>query len=112
MDFHEYQIASARTIPNDPGAPEKMIFALGLAGEAGEVAEIFKKHFGHAVPLDLAALIEELGDLLWYAAAIATAYDVSLEHIAELNVAKLRRRYPAGFVTGGGNREKKPNANA
>lgn len=102
MEFNEYQIEAARTIPDPAEAKDRLIFALGLAGEAGEVCEILKKHHGHGRGLDPTALKAELGDVLWYVAAIATAHGLSLAEIAAFNNAKLRRRYPNGFTAGGG----------
>lgn len=102
MGFDAYQQEAARTIPDPPAVTDRLIFALGLAGEAGEVCEILKKHHGHGRDLDPTALKAELGDVLWYVAAIATSHGLSLTDIAAFNAAKLRRRYPYGFVTGGG----------
>lgn len=75
------------------------ILALGVAGEAGEVADIVKKAFGHGQPLDFDHLAEELGDVLFYVAALADAAGASLSDVANFNVEKLRRRYPDGFST-------------
>lgn len=72
-------------------------FALGLAGEAGEVVEAVKKHVYHQHPLDRDHLVEELGDVLWYVTALASALGVPLDDIAAANVAKLLARYPEGF---------------
>lgn len=104
MNFDEYQTAAERTIAKPPAPHDVLIFALGIAGEGGEVCEILKKAHGHGVPLDLGALREELGDLLWYLSAVASAHNLSLDRIAAFNIAKLRRRYPDGFAPGGGNR--------
>ena len=71
----------------------------GLTGEAGEVAELIKKHLYHATPLDQDALVKELGDCLWYVAAFANVLGLSLDDVAERNIEKLRRRYPEGFDT-------------
>ena len=90
-----YQRLTRRTVGN----ATLPILALGVAGEAGEVADIVKKAFGHGHPLDFEHLAEELGDLLWYVAALADAAGASLSDIANFNVEKLRRRYPDGFST-------------
>jgi NTP pyrophosphatase (non-canonical NTP hydrolase) len=47
--------------------------------------------------LDPAKLASELGDVLWYLAAIATAHDIDLNAVARGNIWKLRQRYPDGF---------------
>lgn len=73
------------------------IYSLGLAGETGEVIEPIKKHLGHGHPLDPEALLVELGDALWYIAAIATELGFSLSDIATRNLLKLQAAYPFGF---------------
>ncbi|MFY7949645.1 MAG: nucleoside triphosphate pyrophosphohydrolase family protein [Gemmatimonas sp.] len=98
MTFDDYQQLAARTLGRDR-TPEQQLAnaALGLTGEAGETAEIIKKHLFHATPLDHDALVKELGDCLWYIGAFATVLDLSLEDIAQRNIDTLRRRYPDGF---------------
>jgi NTP pyrophosphatase (non-canonical NTP hydrolase) len=100
MNFDEYQEVSKRTFPPDLRDLDRLVFGLGLCGEAGEVAELLKKYHGHGKALDLARLGEELGDVLWYVAAIASAHGLDLRGIAALNVEKLRARYPKGFTRG------------
>lgn len=75
------------------------VSALGVAGEAGEVADIIKKHVGHAHPLNEDKLKDELGDVLWYVADLAKTLGITLSSVAEHNVAKLQKRYPEGFST-------------
>lgn len=70
---------------------------LGLAGEAGECADLVKKHYFQDDRPIHDALIDELGDVLWYAAETAAAIGVTLEEVARHNVEKLRKRYPEGF---------------
>lgn len=74
-----------------------LLGAIGLCGESGEVAEAVKKHVFHGTALDREELLEELGDVLWYLTHLASVLDTSLDDIAAINVAKLRRRYPNGF---------------
>lgn len=71
--------------------------ALGLAGEAGEVADYIKKVVAHGHPLDSEKLAQELGDVLWYLVVTADALGFSLDEIASQNITKLRKRYPQGF---------------
>ena len=98
MTLDDYQRLAARTLGADRSREQQLAnVALGLTGEAGEVADIIKKHLFHAWPLDRDAFAAELGDCLWYIAALATALDLSLDDIASGNVEKLRRRYPDGF---------------
>ena len=98
MHLDVYQSLAARTLGRDRTHEQQLAnAALGLTGEAGETAEIIKKHLFHDTPLDRDALIKELGDCLWYIGAFATVLDVSLDDIAQRNIDKLRKRYPEGF---------------
>ena len=98
MDLNEYQQLAARTLGRDRTHEQQLAnAALGLAGEAGEVADTIKKHLFHKHPLDRDAMVKELGDIMWYVAAMATVLDVELAEIGERNIDKLRRRYPEGF---------------
>ena len=98
MTLDDYQRLAARTIGSDRTHEQQLTnAALGLAGEAGEVADAMKKHLYHAWPLDRDAVAKELGDCLWYVAAMATAIGVSLDAVGTANIEKLRRRYPDGF---------------
>ena len=100
MNLDEYQTQSARTLGQNRTHEQQLAnAALGLTGEAGEVAELIKKHLFHATPLDHDALVKELGDCLWYIAAFGTVLGLSLDDIAQRNVDKLRKRYPEGFDT-------------
>jgi NTP pyrophosphatase (non-canonical NTP hydrolase) len=111
MDFNEYQaraMSKARA-PVQEGfvtqaveERELMIACLGLAGEAGEVCELYKKEFDQGRETPEGAVLSELGDALWYLTRLATLEGYSLAEVAEANIAKLDRRYPKGFVPGGG----------
>lgn len=95
MRMHQYQAFVRGLMGSDQN--ERATYALGLAGEAGEVCDLLKKHWGHLHPLDREKLKKELGDVLWYVAAIAAQHDMLLEDVALANVEKLTKRYPAGF---------------
>ncbi len=71
--------------------------ALGLAGEAGEVADTIKKALFHDHPLNPSALLQEMGDCLWYLALLAQTLETDLSVVMALNIQKLSERYPAGF---------------
>ena len=73
------------------------ILSLGIAGEAGEVADYTKKVVGHGHTLDRDRYIKELGDVLWYVAMIAEILEVKLSEVAIANNQKLAARYPNGF---------------
>lgn len=99
-DFDRYQKEAFSLA----GTTDTRMFGLGITGEAGEVAELVKKAVYHAKAYPLDEMIKELGDVLWYVSGMAAAHNVSLSTVADANLAKLRARYPNGFVNGGGNR--------
>jgi NTP pyrophosphatase (non-canonical NTP hydrolase) len=103
MTFTNYQFKAKRTSAAPwPERERLMVQTLGLCGESGEIADMVKKATWHGRPIDDATLLEEIGDVLWYLADIATARGLSLEEAAIQNIAKLDKRYPAGFTVGGG----------
>lgn len=70
---------------------------MGLCGEVGECADIVKKHHFQGHELDHEKLKDELSDVCWYVALLATALDLTLEEVMLHNVEKLKKRYPDGF---------------
>lgn len=97
MTFDEYQELAIRTARTNFDAPPICNWAMGAAGEAGEAMEIVKKSVYHGHPLDVKALVKEMGDTLWYLAVLADEVGLDLGYIAQRNIAKLRERYPEGF---------------
>lgn len=96
MEFGEYQKAASRTSTLRLGGPQGAIAPmLGLASETGSILNTYKKYLRDGI--DLAAnretLREELGDLLWYVAAIATSCQLELEDVAANNLRRTRDRY-------------------
>lgn len=88
--------------PNrEPGSPDfeelrqDYIMALGLVGEAGEAAELLKKWIRDG-NLDVHKLLLELGDIVRYAARIASRHGSSLSEVCALNIAKIDRRNLVG----------------
>ena len=79
---------------------------LGVAGEAGEVADKLKKVLrdsGGVLTNEVrAALIKEIGDVLWYAARLGVELDISMSDIAARNITKLESRLEAGTLGGSG----------
>lgn len=69
---------------------------LGLASETGSILGVYKKYLRDGIGLaaNREFLREELGDLLWYAAAVATACGLDLEDVAQANLDRTRDRYP------------------
>lgn len=103
MNANEYQQQAGRTLIDGPdaeytGAEILLVWnALGLAGEAGEVADTMKKAVFHQHGLNRDELIKELGDVLWYVAALCSKLNVPLSEVMERNIAKLKQRYPDGY---------------
>jgi NTP pyrophosphatase (non-canonical NTP hydrolase) len=97
MDFNEYQMLAQRTSNTERPDDKLLNGVMGLNGEAGEAIDAVKKHLFQGHALDENHLVEELGDVLWYIAEIASGIDWPLSVIAERNIGKLRRRYPKGF---------------
>lgn len=93
--LEQYQTSVERVMGSHHN--ERAVYALGLAGEAGEVVDLLKKHWGHGKPLDQGHLLLELGDVLWYVVALARQHGFTLEEVAAANDAKLQARYPQGF---------------
>ncbi len=107
MTFDEYQKqAPATAIPNPDPVLDKTIWVLGIAGEAGEVVEKWKKIVAYRdakiTAEDKAELQKELGDVLWYLALFADSLGLSLDEIAKLNLEKLASRKKRGVVKGAG----------
>lgn len=75
----------------------KLLNALGLVEEAGEVAGIVKKTIGHEHPFERPKMVEELGDTAYYLAMTGHNYNITLSEILEANVIKINERYPDGF---------------
>ena len=76
---------------------ELLNLALGVAGEGGELANLVKKQTFYGKPRDRDALIDELGDVLYYCAMLADHLGVTLEEVQERNIAKLRQRHGETF---------------
>ncbi len=106
VNFTEYQ-EKARQTARYPVIGHAVIYpTLGLTNEAGEVSGKIKKIFrdkeGVIGESDLDALQGELGDVLWYLAQVSTELGLSLDEIAEHNIAKLLDRQARGKIQGDG----------
>jgi NTP pyrophosphatase (non-canonical NTP hydrolase) len=101
MDFKKYQEGTTRTfkphrVLNQQEA-EQLDWAIGLSGEVGEVHELVKHSIFHNEEMDRMKFAKEIGDVLWYVAAICKSYDIPMEACAELNLAKLEHRHGGAF---------------
>lgn len=106
MTFEEYQKKSRKTAKY-PDAGSNFVYpTLGLAGEAGEVAEKIKKIIrddgGEVLSEKKAEIEKELGDVLWYVSQIATELGLEMEKVAEKNIEKLYSRLERGRIGGSG----------
>ena len=105
MEFSEYQRFSRRTAEY-PREAWLTYPALGLAGEAGEVAEHAKKAIrddaGVVTDERRSAMAKELGDVLWYVSQLASELGLELEQIARDNLEKLFSRQRRGVLSGSG----------
>lgn len=98
MTGSEYQELAMRTcnIPYDNKKDRLHHAVFELTSEAGEVAGILQKTYqGHE--FDTRHLMLELGDCLWGIAEACTALDVNLDMVMQMNIDKLKARYPEGF---------------
>ena len=108
MDFATYQRRSRETARYPDAGANPIYPTLGLCGEAGEVADKVKKvlrdQAGRFDVETLEGLRLELGDVLWYVAQLATELQLSLDEIAEANLAKLASRVARDVIAGSGDR--------
>lgn len=98
MTLNEYQSLAQRT-RNKSLSPDDHLFngMLGLAGEVGECSDLVKKCFFQDGRDIKEALLDELGDVMWYLAEAISAMGWDMESVAKHNIDKLRKRYPEGF---------------
>ena len=97
MTGKEYQKLAARTMNWDLKPSEQGKHALfGMVGEIGEIHSVYQKRYqGHDFDVD--NVKSELGDLLWFIAEYCTSHGWDLDEIMQMNVDKLKKRYPEGF---------------
>ena len=106
MNLSDYQEKALTTAlyPNQGSNPYYP--ALGLGGEVGEVLNKVKKimrdHDGKITDEYREILKKELGDVLWYVAALASELDLNLDDIAQANIEKLASRKERGTLGGDG----------
>lgn len=98
-DLDAYQRDAVQRKAPHNGLLGLAVLALGVAGEAGEVADEMKKVIGHGHPLNKEKFKKEIGDVLWYIAVLSHELGFALSEIAEDNTEKLRARYGEAFST-------------
>ena len=108
MTGNEYQSHAMRT--NDRKGTERLLKFIeehkdinvggllngynGLFGEGGESCDMIKKWIFHEKPLDIEHFKKEIGDILWYVAMICESMNFDLDEIMQMNIDKLKARYP------------------
>lgn len=118
MDLNEYQENALKTdkYPNASdefltedeygGVVLGMLYTLGLVGEAGEVADKIKKIYrdkqGQFNDEDIISIIKEIGDVMWYCAALSRHLGWELEDVAKMNIEKLTIRAQNNKIHGSG----------
>jgi|TARA_B100000927_G_C16132213_1_gene335776 NTP pyrophosphatase (non-canonical NTP hydrolase) len=86
-------------VTDDCNVSQLMTAALGLSAEAGEFTEVVKKIFLQGKPYNednVFHMKRELGDICWYLAQACMALDTTFDEVIEMNVEKLKARYPGG----------------
>lgn len=98
MKINEYQKLAMTTLnPNLSQRDVLLNSVMGLCGESGEAIDLVKKHMMQGHDFDRDKFAKELGDIAWYLAEAATAIDMELETVLQMNIDKLKKRYPEGF---------------
>lgn len=92
-----YEQFVTRTVAPMGDLPSNLAhMALGVCGEAGELADAIKKSFAYKKELDIANVVEEMGDTEWYLAGMRQLLGIKRDDVLAANVAKLKLRYPDG----------------
>lgn len=95
MTFQDYQRQTNKAIPEHDNKKDAVLhWCIGLSEECGEVMSVIKHHFYGGEDINREDLVKEVGDVLWYLAALCREAGIDMEAVAELNVAKLMHRYP------------------
>lgn len=101
MTINEYQALALRTesrVTVDPTPYVRVLEGLmGLNGESGEAIDLMKKVLFQGHEFNREHMAKELGDIAWYLAVTADALGYNLETVFQMNVDKLKARYPNGF---------------
>ena len=97
MVLNEYQELAQRTSNTKTRSDKIENGLLGLFGEGGECADIFKKYMFQGHEFDRDHMLKEAGDILWYVAELVSGLGTTLELVAQMNIDKLQARYPDGF---------------
>lgn len=110
MQFNEYQRLAMRTNDRKNNARLRNVLdvphidiggvinaSLGLSGEVGELNDMIKKAIFHEHPIDTNHVQKEISDVMWYIALMCESFGFDMGEIAQMNIDKLKARYPEGF---------------
>lgn len=98
MRLNEYQLLAQRTMNHALSHEETSRHALhGMCAEVGEIHGLYQKFYqGHE--MDAEHVKKEVGDLLWMIAEFCTVNGWKMGDVAQMNIDKLKARYPEGFT--------------
>ena len=96
MEGKEYMELAMRTAPEMDAASKLSHGILGINSEAGELAGIVQKVYQGHLP-DREHMLKEVGDCYWFLAEICYALGTTPDEVMEMNIEKLKARYPEGF---------------
>lgn len=95
LSFIDYQKLTNRAIPTHDNQKDAILhWCIGLSEEVGETLSVVKHHYYGGEDLSREDLVKEIGDILWYAAALCREANINMEAVAKLNVQKLMHRFP------------------
>jgi NTP pyrophosphatase (non-canonical NTP hydrolase) len=102
MDYKDYEKESERTFPQLDDALRKnlaneMHMVMGIATEAGELLDAYKKHFAYGKELDTVNVGEEIADIMWYVSNLCRILNIDMHEMLDRNISKLKARYPEKF---------------
>lgn len=101
MNYRTEVLKNCPRFEQTPLSEKLSLAGLGIAGEAGEVADQIKKMLHHDVKFTSEVrgkLIKEMGDVYWYLEYLGAVLDISTEDVQRANVEKLRKRHPDGWT--------------
>ncbi len=106
MEFNDYQYEASKTAVYPDIGSNISYPVLGLAGEAGEICNKVKKIFRDAGGIitneKREDLSTEVGDVLWYVAALCQELNIEMDDVAQYNLKKLNKRKEKGTLKGEG----------
>lgn len=98
MNWNEYLIQSKRTMEDKGKQLNLLHFSMGVSTEANEILDVMKKNIFYGKEVDIVNVKEKIGDIFWYIAIACRELNLDLESILDLNINKLKTRYPDKFT--------------